>query len=109
MAICTSGDIAYITSLEVVENIASGVKNVDYNSNISVYPSIVNEYINIRIQDIGPKQIAIYNINGQMVMTKRIDGNSSINRLNLASLNTGNYIMAIEINGQLISKRFIKN
>jgi len=105
----TSGDVTYLTSLEVIENIASGINNGDNNSSINIYPSIVDEYINIRSQNGNIKKIEIYNINGQMVMTKIIDGNSSINRLNLASLNSGNYIMSFEINDQLISKRFIKN
>jgi hypothetical protein len=105
----TSGDVTYLTSLEVVEDVANEINNSIYESNITIYPSIVNEYINIKTQNISPKQITIYNINGQLVMSKRIDGNSSISRLNLASLNSGNYIITFEINGNLISKRFIKN
>jgi len=105
----TSGDITYLTSLEVVEDVANGINNSSYESNITIYPSIVDEYINIKTQDISPKQIAIYNINGQMVISKRIDGNSLINRLNLAFLNSGSYIITFEFNGQILSKRFIKN
>ena len=105
----TSGDVTYLTSLEIIEDVTNAIENSSYKSNVTIYPSIVDEYINIKMQDTNPKQIVIYNINGQKVMSKRIDGNSSINRLNLASLNSGNYIMTFEFSGQLISKRFIKN
>jgi len=105
----TSGDITYLTFLELTEDATNGINNSKYASSISIYPTIVDNYINIKTQDVSIDRFDIYNINGQLIMSKELDEDNSLDRVNISSFVPGNYVISFIINGQKNSKRFIKN
>jgi len=104
----TSGDQTYLTSLEIIENTANGINNSNLESKISIYPSIVRYYINIEVKDLIISKIVIYNMTGQVVISEDVMEKISNKKLDLQSLNAGNYIIAFSIDNRIVTKRFIK-
>ncbi len=104
----TSGDITYLTSTQITEDVTSSISISNLDSQISIYPSIATNYINVVVKDINIDKIEVYNINGQNVITNNIEKNSIINKLSINSLTSGNYFINFYVKNQIITKRFIK-
>jgi PKD repeat protein len=69
---------------------------------ISLYPNPVNEVLNIRLNVNAPIEVKIINLTGQTLITST----SSI--IDVSSLPRGIYFASIKIDGQNISRKFIK-
>lgn len=70
---------------------------------ISIYPNPAKNFIHIE----GPEEIAnieIYSIEGKYIFSENVNAKETF-RLNIESLNTGNYSLKIELkNGQILNK-----
>jgi len=105
----TSGDITYLTSLEVTEDIASGVTTSNLSNQVKVFPTLVEESINIEfINKLELISFSIYSINGQRVYQNSISTNNQLYKLDLNYLHKGIYIINISTTEGIISKKFIK-
>lgn len=72
------------------------------NNNIDVFYNPNTQILTINTDNIG--HINVYNIQGQRVLSF----NENNPQLNLSSINTGLYILSIEINGKLYSHKIVK-
>lgn len=72
------------------------------SSNIDIFFNRQTSTLTIDSDQIG--QINVYNIQGQRVLSQ----NNNNPQLNLSSINTGLYILSIEINGKLYSHKIVK-
>ena len=74
--------------------------------NITIYPNPVESDLIIRLES-GIYKTTIYNISGQLVLQKDIDGN---HQMNLQSLAKGIYILKIRDveSNRVFNKKFIK-
>lgn len=77
-----------------VEEITNTTLDVFFNPNTSV--------LTINADQIG--QVNVYNVQGQRVLSQ----NTNTSKLNLSSINTGLYILSIEVNGKLYSHKIVK-
>jgi hypothetical protein len=59
----------------------------------------------------GTVAIKIFNLNGQLLRTVQKSKNSNVfhSELNVANLNSGTYIVTIDVEGEKIRKEIIKN
>ncbi len=77
------------------------VKEVTH-SNIDIFFNRQTSILTIDSDEIG--QIHVYNIQGQRMLSQ----NNNNPQLNLSSINTGLYILSIEINDKVYSHKFVK-
>lgn len=82
------------------------LNTVDFATpNFSMYPNPATNTLNINsVSDI--KEVKIYNTLGQLVMNQSINSNSLV--LPVENLSKGIYIIAVQIQNEVIRKQFIK-
>jgi hypothetical protein len=93
------------------DDISAGIKNnKPDNNDISVYPNPTSDFVNVRLNSIGPDNtlINIVSITGERLMNYRGKANS-IQKLNISSLPKGIYIMSIQRGAEYFYKKIIKN
>jgi len=75
-----------------------------YNGTVSVYPNPVSDVLKITTPNDAPiESIVIYNTSGSEVL-RETSGSDSFN---VAQLNTGTYIIAIQVDGETIQQKVI--
>lgn len=75
-----------------------------YNGVVSVYPNPVNDVLQITVADDMPiENIVIYNTSGSEVMRETVVSTN----LNLARLDSGTYIIAIQVGGETVRQKLI--
>lgn len=75
-------------------------------SNVSIYPNPVKNTLNIKLQNPKDTQIDIYNILGKKVLSNTI--NKTNNTINTEQLSSGLYIIRIQQDEAVLSKKLIK-
>jgi hypothetical protein len=104
----TSGDYVYATK-QTLSNTVNVIEQMKMNNNISIYPNPANEYVYIKnVTDVTEQMnVSFIDISGKVILTKRnLNSNSTIN---IAALSTGNYLVKIEKNSNIVVKKMIKN
>lgn len=75
-----------------------------YNGVVTVYPNPVNDVLQITVADDMPiENIVVYNTSGSEVMRETAVSNN----LNLARLNSGTYIIAIQVGGETVRQKLV--
>ncbi|MFZ6052447.1 FG-GAP-like repeat-containing protein [Halocola ammonii] len=93
------------TNTVVEGDFTIGVDEFGQQPQFTLYPNPVAEEIFIESELFGANSIVmIYDITGKKVMSEKADGN----KLNLSSLETGTYILEVELDGQSVRKKFVK-
>jgi hypothetical protein len=91
--------LTYTTSLSVVENI---------ENSISIYPNPTQNNINVKFEEtISNASYRLIDVAGREVVTSTLNGVSSLN-LDLSNQNNGVYFLMINIEGEVITKKIIK-
>jgi len=87
-----------------VENKAQASLSVNevQNSNIEVFFNSNTGELSINTENLT--QISVYNMNGQIIF----DLQTNANQVNLSSINTGIYVLVLEVNGKLYSQKIVK-
>lgn len=103
----TKGDTAnlyYIKSTFNKETTLTSQESLLSNTEISIYPNLVTDKVNVKVFDNSTiKKIRILSIDGKIVKT--IENSPSID---VKNINSGIYILQIETNNNIISKKIIK-
>ncbi|PNQ74851.1 RNA-binding protein [Hanstruepera neustonica] len=74
-------------------------------SNLVIYPNPVRDNLYFKTnQDLSPKIATIFDLNGKRILNGRIENNT----IDVSSLQSGIYLLRIESNGQLITRKLIK-
>jgi hypothetical protein len=80
---------------------------------VTIYPNPVAEKLNIEFANSRQGMVAIklFNLNGQLLQAVQKQKNSNVfhSELNVANLNSGTYIVTIDVEGEHIRKKIIKN
>ncbi|MFY0645075.1 MAG: T9SS type A sorting domain-containing protein [Bacteroidia bacterium] len=71
---------------------------------ISIYPNPVNEELHIELEKPTEYSINVYSMNGQMMNVQ----SASFNSISTESYPPGMYVLQLQIEGELYTKRFIK-
>jgi aminopeptidase N len=110
-----------VTSIEIdpnnwilkrIESITTGINDIGKSSNsVRIYPTPFNETANLELYLSSPQsvRIAIYNINGSLIETKKIDGVEGVNLSIIGdTLDKGIYFCKITINESFKILKIIK-
>ena len=85
-------------------NRQAGINQILNNSNVSVYPNPNKGSFTIETLSTEKQTLQIFDVNGKLVFTQNINGNTNIDAANLAD---GVYNINIIGNGSMINKRLV--
>ncbi|WP_179345632.1 T9SS type A sorting domain-containing protein [Winogradskyella ursingii] len=72
----------------------------------SMYPNPAKNWLNINVKNFENAEINIYDIKGRLIQSRQL--NNNLTALNIEGLQSGIYILKLEQNNIVNSKRFIK-
>ena len=106
----TSGDIIYTTSYAVTEAVASGISEVEANTNALTVINLKNALqISYNAQSVATASDELYTLNGTLVSTTSFEQqNAGAVNLNVdvkEGLNTGIYIVKVQQGTQILTKK----
>ena len=105
---------AYIDTIQGYLNpriyIALGLGNTNNISEIiesstEIFPNPSSERINITSYAVKINSINIYNVNGQLIQTKKVGANNT--SINVSDINSGVYFMEIKSDNSVVKKKII--
>jgi len=106
----TNGDIVYTTSYAVTEAVASGISEVEANTNALTVINLKNALqISYNAQSVATANVELYTLNGTLVSTTSFEQqNAGAVNLNVDvkdGLNTGIYIVKVQQGTQVLTKK----
>jgi hypothetical protein len=99
----TSGDVVYASTLAVTEDLATGISNNLSESTFNIYPNPVKTSFQVS-SDVVIENITVFDLQGKQVANLA----EKSNKVNMESLPTGMYVVNVQIDGKVISKKIIK-
>lgn len=109
------GDYIYQGSQVVSYNTGIGITNINRNSTIGVYPMPVQDHftMNYEVKSTGTVKINLYNMQGSLVanLASKVmsTGNYNDNFYLPAQLSAGNYILSVESESGVSSRKILIN
>lgn len=101
---CTSNQFAVT---QVVSNCMNvGIKVIDTNNALSIYPNPANEILNIELSSIDASSVSIINALGEVVLINKQEIQHTT--FNIKHLNSGIYFIKVESKQGTLIKKFIK-
>lgn len=94
----------YYDNLYLHKNTVLGVSSFD-TSSVKIYPNPATTTLNFEANQLVD-EIAIYNMLGQQVITKKV--NAQMSSIDISSLSNGVYVVKSSANGISVSSRFTK-
>ena len=85
----------------------SSLEDIKHQDKISVYPNPSNGIINIELPLTADCQISITDINGRLVLNKRLINPDVKMQLNLQNEPAGIYLISVMANGQIFEKKIV--
>lgn len=107
------GDYIYNGSQVVSYNVSSGISDATKNSSLSVFPMpVVDQFnVNYELKSTGIVNVNLYNLQGALVskLSSKImsSGNHTDNYFLPAQLSKGSYILSIETESDVITKKIL--
>lgn len=87
----------------------SGISQATITQSIQVFPNPVNQTLNIKQESEKYKQIAIYNISGQLMLKQNLNTLETILNVDVNTLTPGIYYCELQtVNSGLVRSKFIK-
>lgn len=74
------------------------------NSSVNVFPNPVKDYLTIDATGLNVNKVEIFNVVGQQVYSAQV--NSSNAKISVNELTPGMYIIRMDVNNQVVTKRF---
>jgi len=102
----SSGDIIFLSTLEINESKPIGIRDNNLQSKISVYPNPVHDQLTIEKYFPGPSSVEFTSINGELIHSETMDG--YLHRADLSSFQTGIYFITLRSDDYIITRRIIK-
>lgn len=104
----SAGSTLYLDNIALKSELTLGMKNINFNRSVSVYPNPATDVLKINLNDIisGSVYVTISDVSGRVVMTEKM--NSSNSQINIESLNTGIYFCNISDGTKSVQRMFAK-
>jgi len=102
--VCLAGNIKNSNSLTFIVNTLSTIENNFYDYKIILYPNPATNEIFIK-SNFNIDYVEITDLNGREIKTLKIQNN----KIDIQYLNSGIYFLKININGNFISEKIVKN
>ena len=106
-----SGDQVFLTNLLIQENLTAGVMDIANKADCwIVYPNPATDKINIESLDAAAemKSIDVYDITGKRLKSINYETFSQTESLDIADLPSGVYVLNIQTDKSIITKKFVK-
>ncbi|MDF1673914.1 MAG: T9SS type A sorting domain-containing protein [Vicingaceae bacterium] len=100
-----NGNLIYIDNINIYESFGVGIKEAN-KSNINVYPNPFNDLLYISSSSNKIVSIKIIDTMGKEVIHNKLDKKST--QLNLSNLSKGIYLILIESNGEISTRKIVK-
>lgn len=106
----TGGDIVYKTSYSVAEAVASGVNEIQSNTNALTVINLKNALqISYYAQSLATANVELYNLNGSLIGSTSFEqqnaGNVQLNFDLKDGVNTGIYVVKVQQGTQILTKK----
>ncbi|WP_339753301.1 T9SS type A sorting domain-containing protein [uncultured Winogradskyella sp.] len=75
-------------------------------NDISIYPNPTKNWLYIRTVELTNAKLSIYDMRGRLVISDLLQGN--LNALNIQNLQSGTYILKLELQNSILTKRFVR-
>ena len=104
----TSGAVLGINAytLTIIDNDLSGIRETDFEANVKLYPNPVSNLLAIETSVELPS-VVVTDVTGKVVLTPGTLG-IGVHHINVSELSAGMYFVALQSEGQILSKRFVK-
>lgn len=103
----TMSDVSKIT---FGADLSTGINEELLNSSVVAYPNPTSGVITLNITDNTQGTVVnIYNVAGSLVSTSTYNGNVVNEKIDLSSFDNGIYMMIINSNNNVITKKIVKN
>ena len=108
-----NGDYVYVGSQIIAYNTNNGVFSVGNSKNLNVFPNPVLDHftLDFNVENSGPVDINLYNMNGQLVSnlaSKELSSGKFSETFTLpANITAGNYLVGIQTNDGIITKKLM--
>ncbi|MCX6226583.1 MAG: thiol protease/hemagglutinin PrtT [Bacteroidia bacterium] len=99
----------YLLDLALTRTSASGIAEEEINNLIKVYPNPVKDYLTIDLNEFNGilNQINLFNIHGQIVVSKKSNMQETTFNLMLNSLSDGIYFLQFQTNVGVITRKIV--
>ena len=77
-----------------------------YNEQFQIFPNPTSSIIHINLEEFSKTNLTIYDISGNMVLMKQLTRKNST--LDITELEIGIYMLKIEMNNKIYSRRIVK-
>lgn len=95
-----------LTSFSVVD--ALGVDDIKNKTRIKVYPTVIDDYLNIESESVKLSAVKLFNINGALILREILNQESQV-KIGTKNLQAGLYILRTELaNGASLTHKIIK-
>lgn len=111
----TAGDYYFIISgtsetgsyqVKATPQKALSISEIDSNEVFSIYPNPTKNILNLILNNQNNANASLYDINGRLILKRKLENKTST--IDLSSLNTGIYILQLETENTLQTKRIMK-
>jgi hypothetical protein len=109
-----TGPWVYVNaSFNSINLFAAGIEDpevvVPQEKDFTIYPNPTSSNLNILVNQVGPYQINIRDINGREVVSTNMDSSSDTHTINITPFAAGFYIITLTHNDFISTKKFIIN
>lgn len=88
-------------------NITTAIKPEKTKEEAQLYPNPVKEFLNIDIKNAKPFEVAVYALDGKLMMQKNYQNQAQV-KLDVSDLKRGLYVLELKSNQQVIRKKVVK-
>ena len=101
------------TISQTISTLVNGINDLSALGNIKLFPNPAKDQLNLKVnatEQLNDCQLIIHNILGETVITQNISLNAGANSIdmNVASLNSGVYLLTLQNGKNTVTKRFVK-
>lgn len=106
----TAGEETVLTTEDFTVKTVASVSNQLQQGKLTLYPNPMHDVLYISLQNnTAPKvTVNVYNLQGQAVWQETLAIKNGLAKLNLAQIAVGEYVIAIEVGKQVVSRRVMK-
>lgn len=98
--------LSQVVRLDTTNVLLTGINNIVQSNLLRIYPNPVSSTVTICTSHI-PDHIILFNITGQII--RYLKPNSLNSLINLMDLNSGVYMIQVNVNNSVMNKKIIKN
>jgi hypothetical protein len=104
----TANSQYYLSITKIIPfKIKSGVVEIDFARNITIYPNPVNDLLNVQSAMCSVQCVEILDINGKMLMKIPVANKNQVS-INTSTLTKGNFILKITTDKGVVSHKIVK-